>query len=246
MHFDYELSAKRPKQIGLVVLQSDESLEPDMRALLPAKVEILVSRIPSAAEVSPETLRAMEPLLTQAAALLPGGAKLSAVGYGCTSASAQIGSERISELIQAGIETPAVTEPVSALLAACRHLNASRIAMLSPYTARVSDKLCSVLTENGIGVETVASFDEPTEERVVRISDASITRAAIEMERATDCDAVFLSCTNLRTLDVIEEIEARTGKPVLSSNQVLAWHLGQLSNFGADMRGPGRLFADLA
>ena len=49
--------------------------------------------------------------------------------------------------------------------------------------------------------------------------------AAIEMGQRTDCDAVFLSCTNLRTLRVLHSVEAQIKKPVLSSNQVLAWQM---------------------
>ena len=58
----------------------------------------------------------------------------------------------------------------------------------------------------------------------------------------TGCDAVFLSCTNLRTLNVIPEIEARIGKPVLSSNQVLAWHLLRLAGCHAVDDAPGVLW----
>jgi hypothetical protein len=56
-----------------------------------------------------------------------------------------------------------------------------------------------------------------------------------------DCEAVFLSCTNLRTLGVIDPIEAAFGKPVLSSNVVLAWHLAQLAGVAANARIPGAL-----
>ena len=49
-----------------------------------------------------------------------------------------------------------------------------------------------------------------------------------------EVDAVFLSCTNLRTLDVIDEIEAELGLPVVSSNQALAWHMAQLTQISPD------------
>jgi maleate isomerase len=242
MTLDYKLSSSRPKQIGLIVLQADETLERDLRLLLPDDLEFLVSRVPSATSVSSESLQAMASDLTQAASLLPVGANLSAVGYGCTSGTAQIGAARIANLIQAGIQTPTVTEPVSALIAACAHLGVTRIGLISPYVSSVSDQLRVVLADAGIRVAHFASFDEPTEERVVRISPASITAAAITMAHAEDCDAVFLSCTNLRTLDVIERIETQIGKPVLSSNQVLAWHLCRLLDIAPQQPQFGRLF----
>jgi maleate isomerase len=77
---------------------------------------------------------------------------------------------------------------------------------------------------------------------VVRISAQSIQNAIQTVAKQSDCDAIFLSCTNLRTLTVIEPIEARLDLPVLSSNQLLAWHLGQVAGFSAEMKGIGRLF----
>ncbi len=242
MALPYELTAARPKQIGLIVLQADETLERDLRVLLPDDVEFLVSRVASATHLSRESLQAMANDLTQAASLLPVGATLSAVGYGCTSGTAQIGADRIAALIQAGIQTPEVTEPVSALIAACAHLDVTRIGLISPYVASVSDQLRSVLADAGIEVTQFASFDEPTEARVVRISPDSITKAAIAMARTDNCEAVFLSCTNLRTLDVIDRIESQIEKPVLSSNQVLAWHLCRLMEISAERPQFGRLF----
>lgn len=242
MSLAYDLTLSRPKQIGLIVLQTDETLERDLRVLLPDNLEFLVSRVPSATSVSSESLQAMANDLTQTASLLPVGATLSAIGYGCTSGTAQIGADRIATLIKAGIQTPKVTEPVSALIAACAHLGVTRIGLISPYVASVSDQLCIVLADAGIEVTQFATFDEPTEEKVVRIAPDSIMDAAITMGAAEDCEAVFLSCTNLRTLDVIEEIEMQIGKPTLSSNQVLAWHLCHLLDISQERPKHGRLF----
>lgn len=242
MDIDYEYCDLSTTQIGMVVLQSDETLESDLRRILPAQAELLVSRVASAPTVSADSLRAMAPLLTQSAALLPRAAKLAAVGYGCTSATAQIGAAQIAALVKDGVTTQAVTEPVSALLAACAHLNIQRLAVITPYVASVSERLHQVLRENGIEITACASFNEAVEANVVRISANSVQAPAIQMGQHPDCDAVFLSCTNLRTLDVIGPVEAAIGKPVLSSNQVLGWHLMQLAGLDQPTFGPGRLF----
>lgn len=243
MRLPYEISPDRPPQVGLIVLQADETLENDMRRLLPPDLEYLVSRVPSGTEVSTDTLRAMEGALTTAASLFPAAVKWSAVGYGCTSAAAEIGADLVAEHIRAGVQTPAVTEPVSALISACNRLKLNRIALISPYVASVSDRLRDVLEQAGISVTDFASFEEPVEANVVRISPGSILQAAVEMGRKSDCDAVFLSCTNLRTLDVIDSIEQQIGKPVLSSNQVLAWDLCRLAGINLQLGGFGRLLA---
>lgn len=242
MDLPYRLTPDRQTQLGLVVLQSDETLEYDMRRLLPSDVELLVSRVESGAVLSHEMIAAMEDRLTGAAMLLPRGTPFAAVGYGCTSASAQIGSDRIAECIRAGVDTPHVTNPVSALIAACRALNVSKLGLVSPYIESISDRMRAVLEQEGIAVDRFGSFNEPIEANVVRIDAPSLVDAAMAVE--IGCDAVFLSCTNLRTLDVIPEIEARIGKPVLSSNQVLAWHMLRLAACHAVDDAPGVLWRD--
>ena len=227
MALPYSIDTQRPIQIGLVTLQSDETIERDFRALLPLDVEFLVSRLPSGATVSLDSLRAMEDSLTAAAGLMPVGAQLSAVGYGCTSASAAIGADRVAELIKAGVTVPHVADPLTSLIAACKSAGITRVQGLD--TA-------------GITVASFGSFDEPSEERVVRIDKASVRDAAIHVGRNAACDAVFMSCTNLRALEVIEDIEAELGIPALSSNQVLAWHLGQLGGFADRLNRIGCLF----
>ena len=201
MALPYEIDTDRPVQIGLVTLQSDETIERDFRWLLPNDVELLVSRVPSGTTVSLDTLRAMENNLTASAALFPRGARFAAVGYGCTSASAAIGSDRVAELIRQGVSTPYVSEPLTALIAACRKLGIRRIGLVSPYVASVSAQLISALGHAGIDVSSFGSFDEPSEERVVRISRQSVRDAAIHVGGTRACDAVFLSCTNLRALE---------------------------------------------
>ena len=242
MQLAYELEPGTRVQLGMIVLQADETLEGDFRRLLPEEADLLVSRVPSGDDLTTETLRAMEAHLTTAAGLLPRGATFQAVGYGCTSGAAEIGAARVEELVRAGVETPEVTNPVSALVAACRHLGLDRIGVISPYVASVSDRLRSVLLEAGIETTEFASFEEPVEANVVRISEASIMAAAVEMGQRGSCDAIFLSCTNLRTLGVISRIEDAIGKPVLASNPVLAWHICRLAGVRTAQGAPGALF----
>ena len=230
--------AERPA-LGLIVLQSDETIEGDFRRMLPQGVPFFVSRVPSAPEVTSETLQQMAGHLTASAGLFPRAVRFGAIGYGCTSGTAQIGAGRISELIKAGISADQVTQPVTALIAACQALGLRRLAFLSPYVAEVSGRLREVLGEAGVETPVFGSFDEAEEAKVTRISAASVHQAAVELARQGGVDGVFLSCTNLRTMTVIDGLENALGLPVLSSNLVLGWHMGQLA--GVAMQGPGRL-----
>ena len=227
--YPYRLDDARPPQIGLIVLQADETIEPDFRRLLPAEVELVVSRVPSGTEVTSATLSAQEAHLTAAAALLPLGARFAAIGFGCTSGAAQIGTAEVARRIRAGARTPAVTDPVSAIIAACRVLGLKRLALLSPYVAPVSERLRQTLADAGIDTPAFSSFEVAEEARVARIDARSILGAAEDVAGGGGVDGIFLSCTNLRTLAAIRPLEARLGLPVLSSNLVLAWHLLQLA-----------------
>jgi len=223
--FPYVLRASGPTCLGLIVLQSDETVEEDFRRLVPRSIRLLVSRVPSGAEVTPETLGAMEGHLTEAAALFPEGAWFDAVGYACTSGTAQIGADRVAERVRAGARTRGVTNPVTALVEACRSEGLGRIAFLSPYMESVSDRIRTVLDEAGVETPVFGTFGVPEEAKVARIDAASIRDAARSLAATGGVDALFMSCTNLNTLGVIAPLEAELGLPVFSSNLVLAWHM---------------------
>lgn len=229
-------------RLGLVVLQADETIEGDFRRLCPAGAELLVSRVPSGEQVTPESLAQMEAHLTAAAALFPRGARFAVTGYGCTSGAAQIGPARVAALVRAGAPSDQVTEPVSALIAACRAMGLTRLAFLSPYVETVSGRLLQVLERAGVATPVFGSFEEPHEATVARIDAASILAAGLDLARGTEVDALFLSCTNLRTLDVIAPLEAALGLPVLSSNLVLAWHMLRAAGLEPGAGAPGRLW----
>ena len=228
----FALDTLTQKRLGLIVLQTDETIEQDFRKLLPPEVSLHVSRIPSGTEVTHDTLKGMEAHLTASAGLFPRAVEFDAAGYACTSAASVIGPARVAELVASGTRTKAVTDPVTSLVAACCALGLSRIALLSPYVAEVSDRLRHVLAENDIETPAFGSFNIADDATVVRISGVSIKDAAVRLVDQQKVDAIFLSCTNLRTLDLIEELEAAIGKPVLSSNQVLAWHMCRLADAG--------------
>ena len=228
MKFEYSLQPDNRAQIGLIVLQADETVEDDFRKLLPASLNVLVNRVPSGLDVTPETLRETTSHLSQAAQLFPQGLSLDAVGFACTSASAEIGCDAVADTVRRGTETAHVTNPLSALIAACHALDIRRLAFLSPYVESVSDRLRDALQDAGISTPAFGTFAEAEEARVARISAHSIEQAARALCEDAKVDGVFLSCTNLRTMSVLKPLHTELKLPVLSSNLVLAWHLWHL------------------
>ena len=230
--FSYRLDADDPDlcPMGLIVLEADETLEGDMRSVFAHDpTPIYVSRIASAPEVTPETLAAMADDLSAAARLLPKARPYRVVGYGCTSASSIIGSDEVARLVKRTCNATEVTNPLRAAIACTQARNVSRLALLSPYIETVSAPLRTAFAAAGISTDVFGSFGEAEEAKGVRISKGSIVEAACALGQHSDVEGVFLSCTNLRTLAAIPEIEQRIGKPVLSSNQALAWHMKMLN-----------------
>lgn len=228
----YTLDPDNPGKppMGLIVLQTDETIEPDFSTLFADQDDpIYVTRIPSGATVTTDSLAEMEIALPAAADLLPKARPYRVVGYGCTSASSVIGSDRVEKMVQQTCDVTNVTNPLRAASACAEDLGVSKLALLSPYIEEVNLPLRNAFADNGLSTDVFGTFGEADEAKVVRISTASIVEAAVEMGKDSAVDAVFLSCTNLRTLAAIPRIEARISKPVMSSNQCLAWHMRRLN-----------------
>ena len=243
--FPYRLTGPIGTQgaLGLIVLQVDETIEQDFRRLFPdPEVAIHISRIRSGAELSPDTIATMRSELPRAASLLPPAAEFDVIGFACTSGATLIGPDAVADSITGGATTRAVTDPFTAAVAALRALGVGSVGIVSPYVASVAGPIRSAFRAAGFEVPATLSFGEEIEARVARIDPGSIRDAALEVGSASGVEAVFLSCTNLRTLDIIKELEDCLGTPVISSNQALAWHMARISGSSVTSRSPGRLF----
>jgi maleate isomerase len=243
-HFAYTLTGPigTTATLGLVVLQVDETIEQDFHRLFSGPdVALYVSRIPSGDNLTPDTIAQMAVDLPQAASLLPPAAAFDAIGYACTSGTTLIGADKVSDLVTGHAKTKSVTNPLSASIAAFKALNVKSIAIVSPYIATVATPIQAAFVDAGFDVPATVSFGEKVEANVARIDPASIHAAALVIGKTDGVDAVFLSCTNLRTLNIIDDLEQRLGCPVVSSNQALAWHMAQLASAQLAQDAPGAL-----
>lgn len=228
--FPYTLQEDDMPRLGLIVLQVDETIESDFRRLFPAHVARLhVTRVPSGAELTPDSIAEMKRALPDAARLLPATQPLDVVGYACTSGTTLIGADNVREIVKGAVQTKAVTDPLSAALAQFHSLNVARLGIVSPYIASVSEPIRAAFEAGGIAIPDTLSFGEQVEARVARIAPRSIADAARALAQRSKLDAVFLSCTNLRTLDILAPLSEELGLPVLSSNQCLAVHMAALA-----------------
>lgn len=234
-------------RIGLVVLASDYTMEHEFRRVFNAPgfgpgVDYYAARIRNSPRITPATLAAMGPLLTDTVDLILPGAELDVVAFGCTSASMVLGEEAVAERIHAARPGAKATNPISAAFAAFEALGARRIAVLTPYRADLNAIVRDYITAKGYDVPVFGSFNEEDDAVVARIDTDSLRRAVRTITQGREVDAVFVSCTSVRLLDAVCEIEAETGLPVTSSNHALAWHCLRLA--GVEEKRPelGRLF----
>jgi maleate isomerase len=228
--------------LGVIVLSTDETLEPELSKVVSRTgASLYHSRIAFDPNVTPETLAEMEHSLPASVALFPRHIEFGAIGFGCTSGATIIGAHRVAEIIRGDFPQASATDPVSAVMAACRAMGIKRLGMLTPYRADVSNAMREVLEKDGLKITAFGSFEEERDHMVARISEQSTLRAILQVG-AGQCDAVFASCTNLRTFNVLEAAETALGKPVISSNSAFVWHLHKLAGIPAPVTGLGRLF----
>jgi maleate isomerase len=215
---------------GLIVLRTDETIEADFRHLIPNEgIALHTTRIPCQTELTPSAIAGMEAALPAAVSLLPHTLDYDVIGYACTSGATIIGPHVVASRIRQAARARHVTDPLTATRAACAALGVRRLAFLTPYIADVSARMRSLLEEDGLTISGFGSFGEESDERIARIDSASIRQAAIQVARLESCDALFLSCTNLRAVCEIEWLEAELDIPVIASSQALAWHMMQLA-----------------
>jgi maleate isomerase len=228
--------------IGLVALATDMASEPEMSAFLPGHgIGLYTTRIPMAPVVTPESLRAMEQHLASSIGLLLPGQDPAVVAFGCTSGSIAIGPSRVRDLIRSVKPGSEVTNPITAGAKALRHLRARRIAVLTPYADTVNEEVERHFSEvEGFELVAKGSFKQPGDWQMNRVSPRDIYEAGMVLGRE-QVDALFISCTGLRTSPILEDLERALGKPVVASNQAQAWDCLRLAGYHAPVEGYGSL-----
>lgn len=226
-------------RIGLMVPSGNQVCEAEIHAMLPPGVAALVTRLELRGSSEPELLRMLDSL--EVAARLLADARPVLIGFHCTAVStfAPAMAEGITRRVAEAAGRPA-TATADAILAALNVLGARRVLLVTPYIAAVHEREVTFLAAHGItvtggsmaGLNTNAEMAELPPERI-----AEQVRAAA----ATDADACFISCTAIRSAGLIAPLEAELGMPVITSNQVMAWHMLRRCGIADAVPGFGRL-----
>ncbi|MEF9904096.1 maleate cis-trans isomerase family protein [Streptomyces sp. P9-A2] len=167
------------------------------------------------------------------------------VAYACTSGSfvgGAMGEHAMCEAMSRAGSVPAITTS-GALLEALVELDVRRLALVTPYTVSVTRALEEYVAQAGVTV-TGRAYMGLTRQiwKVAYREVVDMARRAAARGRLGAADALFLSCTNLPTYDVIPQLEAELRIPVISANQVTMW--AALRRLGTRAVGPYQALID--
>jgi len=227
-------------QTGIaVVAPFDLALDRELWRWVPDDVSLHITRIPYAplAVTTEMAVHISDPELVARGVTDINAVSPLVAAYACTSGSFVGGLAGEAALVTAMIDAgaPAAVTTSGALLAALRHLDLTRIATVTPYTADLTAGLTVFLAEAGVQVVAASGLGLTSDIWTV---PCDVTARLVRDTDTGVAQAVFISCTNLPTYDVIEPLEAELGKAVLTANQVTMW--SALAVIGRKAVGPGQ------
>ena len=228
--------------VGLVTLGNDTVIEPELYTFLPRDgVAVYSSRIPMSAQVSEQALMDMKKNLSRVAAEILPDDKVNVMAFGCTSGSMVIGPENVVSEVQRSKPGVPVTNPVSASLKGLKTLGIKKIALLTPYPDSVNEVVEKYVGGQGFDIVVRGSFKQTGDPQITRVPPEAIYKAGVELGKNPAVQGLFISCTALRCSSVIQRIEDAIGKPVVTSNQALAWDCLRLGGYKKAVAGFGKL-----
>ena len=238
-------------RLGVLVPSGNVVAEPELRAMLPAGVGLFVTRLPLTGSSEPELLAMLETLETGTKLLAD--ARPDAIAFHCTAVSTfapRMAGEIRARMHRASpIPALATADAILAALAAFRHTrtttdsDAMRILLVTPYIDAVHQREIDWLTANGCEVTGGGCMGIATNAEMARIRPDAIRDLALAEARGVRADVCFISCTAIRSAGLIATLETALGIPVITSNQVLAWHATRTMGITDEPGGFGQLFA---
>ena len=167
---------------------------------------------------------------------------VQAVGYGCTSASyvrGVGGDTDISTRITDTTGLPSTTTSTTAV-EALRLLGVTRVAVLSPHVDELNERLRGFLEGHGLDVVHMRGLNKLR--GIEDIPQEEIYELVVQLVDRPQADGIFISCTGMRTSNILTRLEEATGKPVVSAMQATIWGTLRLADAPAELPGLGSLY----
>ena len=148
--------------------------------------------------------------------------KINTVAYGCTSGTIAIGRDKVNEKIQLAKPGCYVSTPITATLKAFSKMKIKKIAIFTPYSKNLNETVFEYFSKEGIEILSSASFNLDTDTDIGKVDPNYLLDILTKMETG-NAEALFVSCTALPVLQILDELEKKIKIPVFSSNQTLIW-----------------------
>ena len=229
-------------KIGLIIPSNNTVIEPELAAMCPPGVTIHGNRILTHGN-TPEGIVEMEKGAARAAAEFV-RARMSVIAYACLATSLVKGAawtRAVADRIAAdtgGAATTAALATVEAALA----LGATRVSVATPYTLTVQAYVVPFLESIGLSVAATQTLDVQDSHVLWKTPPEVVEALAVSVDR-DDAQAVLILSTDLPSAGSIESLERKLGKPVVTTNQAIAWHALKLSGIPDPIDGFGQLLS---
>jgi maleate isomerase len=238
------------QRIGVMVPSTNTTCEADFQMVVPRPFTVHGQRLWLTNDALGEEGMVRMNAEIESGARYLATARVDAISYGCTTGSFFKGpgwDREMIALIEKTAGVPAVATSPS-VVEALRSFAARRISVATPYPEWNNQRLCAYLAAQGFEVLNLEAEPEAARAGNQGINDqdpAGIVEFASRACRP-DADALLCSCTAWRSVEAVEDIERRTGKPVVTSNQASIWMTLRRLGHRAPIAGFGRLLRDLS
>jgi maleate cis-trans isomerase len=233
-------------RIGLLVPSINTTMETELWSIVPEGVSVHTGRIAGGRHGTPETLRGMEAEARRSAEPLS-MVEPDVVVYACTSGSFFEGpawNKKICEEISAITKCPTITT-AGAMVSALQHGGLRKVDVVTPYVELTNERLKAFLQAHGIETTRLGTFDMLDMFDHAKIQPDEIYRKVKETV-SPESDGVFVACTQLRAMEVVDMLERDLGKPVYSAVQASAWEAFRTVRVDPQIGDLGSLFRSMA
>lgn len=230
-------------RIGFVLIPNEQTIEEDMLRHLPEGVGAYFSRATMPREITADNLALLRDSLAETAARILPDDGLDVIVLACTSGTVAVGEQAACEELAKGAPGARATTLAGAVRRALQALGARRIVLGSPYLPELNAAVERYLADAGFEVMRAHGMGLSFDTEMVRVAPDYIVDYAQAIDDPA-ADAVLLSCGALRSLEVIDRIEQKLGKPAVCSNQAMLWDCLRLAGINDALPNLGRLLRD--
>jgi len=228
-------------RIGLLALSTDLTIERDFQSICHSlPINLFVNRIHNENPLTKENLLKMYDQLESITEKILPGEKINTVAYGCTSGTIAIGEDKVKEKIQLAKPDCHVTTPITSAIKAFNKMNVKKIAVFTPYPESVNKTISEYLIKKNINVMSFSTFNLDLDVDFARVDPKYLSEILTKLN-INDADALFVSCTALPVLEILDGVEKKINKPVFSSNQTLIWDTIRSVGYKSSVEGYGQL-----